>query len=183
MSLLSAKKLKFAFEKFKPLSNSILRSFTFPLAMKSFKSHLNELSQKGLQTAIIDLDKRLDKHSNAGRVMNPKGVSAPEFKQILKKGLDIKGDVKIFINITNDTELQRQGLNLVLNKTITLKEALCGFSFDLKYITGKIYKINNATDVKIITRETLNSSLKKKGKLLFALFCFCTFFIFKCTFN
>ena len=38
MSLLSAKKLKFAFEKFKPLSNSILRSFTFPLAMKSFKS-------------------------------------------------------------------------------------------------------------------------------------------------
>ena len=36
---------------------------------------------------------------------------------------------------------------------------------------------------KIITNETLNSSLKKKGKLLFALFCFRTFFICKCTFN
>ena len=45
---------------------------------------------------------------------------------------------KLFINITNDTELQRQGLNLILNKTITLKEALCGFYLDLKYITGKI---------------------------------------------
>ena len=45
------------------------------------------------------------------------------------------------------TKLQRQGLNLILNKTISLKEALCGFSFDLKYITGKLYKINNSTDV------------------------------------
>ena len=43
--------------------------------------------------------------------------------------------------------------------------------------------INNAADIKIIINETLNSSLKKKGKLLFALFDFCTFFIFKCTFN
>jgi len=43
--------------------------------------------------------------------------------------------------------------------------------------------INNATDIKIIIKETLNSSLKKKGKPLYALFCFCTFFICKCTFN
>ena len=28
-------------------------------------------------------------------------------------------------------------------KTITVKEALCGFTFDLKYITGKVYTINN----------------------------------------
>ena len=63
--------------------------------MKSFKSHMSEMSQKDLQAAIIKLDKRLDKHSNTGRVMNPQGVSAPEFKQILKKGLDIEGDVKV----------------------------------------------------------------------------------------
>ena len=30
--------------------------------------------------------------------------------------------------------------------------------------------INNAIDIKIITRETLNSSLTKKGKQKFALF-------------
>ena len=41
--------------------------------------------------------------------------------------------------------------------------------------------ISNIVEINIITKETLNSSLKKKGKLLFALFCFCTFFIFKCT--
>ena len=39
--------------------------------------------------------------------------------------------------------------------------------------------ISNIVETKIITNETLNSSLKKKGKLLFALFCFRTLFISK----
>ena len=55
--------------------------------------------------------------------------------------------------------------------------------FEAAYASLKKCVINKATDVNIITKETLNSSLKKKGKLLFALFCFCTFFICKCTFN
>ena len=48
-----------------------------------------------------------------------------------------------FIKINNNTEFQRNGLDLIYNKTITLKESLCGFSFDLKYINGKKYTINN----------------------------------------
>jgi DnaJ-class molecular chaperone len=54
-----------------------------------------------------------------------------------------KGDVKIFIKIENDTLFQRKGLDLYMDKKISLKEALCGFSFDLKYINGKVYTINN----------------------------------------
>ena len=54
-----------------------------------------------------------------------------------------KGDVKIFIKIENDTMFQRKGLDLYMDKKISLKEALCGFSFDLKYINGKVYTINN----------------------------------------
>ena len=30
-----------------------------------------------------------------------------------------------------------------MEKTIVVKEALCGFSFELKYITGKTYTITN----------------------------------------
>ena len=54
-----------------------------------------------------------------------------------------KGDIKIFIAINNDSCFARRGLDLIVEKNITLKESLCGFSFDLKYINGKIYTINN----------------------------------------
>ena len=54
-----------------------------------------------------------------------------------------KGDIKIFIKIENDSIFQRKGLDLIMEKNISLKESLCGFSFDLKYINGKIYTINN----------------------------------------
>lgn len=77
----------------------------------------------------------------------PKGVDNNELIILRDKGHiindSIKGDIKIFINVKNDTEFIRTGLDLVLNKTISLKEALCGFSFDMKYLDGKIFKINN----------------------------------------
>jgi DnaJ-class molecular chaperone len=53
------------------------------------------------------------------------------------------GDVKIFIVVKNETNYVRKGLDLHYNKVITLKESLCGFSFDLQHISGEIYKINN----------------------------------------
>ena len=77
----------------------------------------------------------------------PKGVDNNELIILRDKGNiindSIKGDIKIFISVKNDTEFIRTGLDLVLNKTITLKEALCGFSFDMKYLDGRNFKINN----------------------------------------
>jgi len=32
---------------------------------------------------------------------------------------------------------------LIIEKTIQLKESLCGFSFEIKYINGKTYTLNN----------------------------------------
>jgi DnaJ-class molecular chaperone len=55
----------------------------------------------------------------------------------------IKGDIKISIKINNNTQLIREGLNLFYNKTITFKESLCGFTFDLPYFNGKSFKVNN----------------------------------------
>jgi DnaJ-class molecular chaperone len=79
----------------------------------------------------------------------PRGVDENELIILTGKGNVLSqnniGDVKVFIKIINDTGFIRSGLDLSLNKTITLKEALCGFSFDLKYIDGRIFKINNGT--------------------------------------
>ena len=59
---------------------------------------------------------------------------------------------KIFINVTNDTDFVRDGLNLIYKKKITLKEALVGFKFDIKHVSGKTYCINN-NNGKIITPQ------------------------------
>ena len=77
----------------------------------------------------------------------PKGIDDKEIIILKEKGNIInescKGDVKIFIKIDNTSDFKRNGLDLILEKDITLKEALCGFSFELKYINGKTYTINN----------------------------------------
>ena len=54
-----------------------------------------------------------------------------------------RGDIKVFIKIQNDTDFERNGLDLILNKTISLKDALCGFVFDMNYLDGRTFKINN----------------------------------------
>lgn len=76
-----------------------------------------------------------------------KGVDDNEIIILKEKGNIVneqcKGDVKIFVKIENTSDFKRMGLDLILDKKITLKEALCGFSFDFKYINGKIYTINN----------------------------------------
>ena len=79
----------------------------------------------------------------------PKGVDDNEIIILRGKGNSLSqnnaGDVKVFIKIINDTGFIRHGLDLILNKNITLKEALCGFSFDLNYIDGRIFKITNGS--------------------------------------
>lgn len=77
----------------------------------------------------------------------PKGIDENEIIIEREKGNiaseSCKGDVKLHVKIINNTSIKRAGLDLIVEKKITLKEALCGFSFDLKYINGKIYTINN----------------------------------------
>ena len=77
----------------------------------------------------------------------PKGIDENEIIVVREKGNmlsdDNKGDIKIFIKIINNSGLIREGLNLIYNKTLSLKESLCGFNFDLPYLNGKTFKINN----------------------------------------
>ena len=77
----------------------------------------------------------------------PKGIDDNEIIILKERGNVIqsksKGDIKCFIKIKNNTDFQRNGLNLVYNKKITLKESLCGFSFVINHIDGKTYTINN----------------------------------------
>ena len=77
----------------------------------------------------------------------PQGIDNGEIIIVSDKGNVVsdtcKGDIKLFIKIDNNTQFKRRGLDLILDKKITLKEALCGFSFEIKYLTGKSYAITN----------------------------------------
>ena len=80
----------------------------------------------------------------------PKGIADGEIIVLQDKGNVIningqvlKGEVKIFVKVENKTLFKRNGLDLIYDKKITLKEALCGFTFELKHLNGKSYTINN----------------------------------------
>lgn len=76
----------------------------------------------------------------------PAGVDDHEFIILRNRGNTVsdtcKGDIKVQIAIVNKTSFKRQGLDLIYEKTITLKEALCGFSFQLDHINGSSYALN-----------------------------------------
>jgi len=58
-------------------------------------------------------------------------------------GPNVVGDILVTIHINNTTPFKRNGLDLIYNTKITLKEALCGFKIDILHINGKRYSMNN----------------------------------------
>jgi len=94
----------------------------------------------------------------------PEGIDSGEIIFLENKGHCIAnhicGDIKITIVVTNNFDMQRKGLDLIYEKNLTLKDALCGFSFNIKHIDGKNYTIN--TKNKIITAN-YNQVLPKMG--------------------
>lgn len=86
----------------------------------------------------------------------PSGIDNQEIIILKDKGNimneNATGDIKIFVTVKNDTDFVRDGLNLIYKKKISLKEALIGFNFDVKHLSGKTYCINN-NNGKIITPQ------------------------------
>lgn len=54
-----------------------------------------------------------------------------------------KGDIKVHVKIEPSTLYERRGLDIYYKKEISLLESLCGFTYDLQYVNGKSYTINN----------------------------------------
>jgi DnaJ-class molecular chaperone len=78
----------------------------------------------------------------------PQGIDDNEMIILRDRGNIIsdqcKGDIKVNILVQNNTYFKRSGLDLILDKTISLKDALCGFTFEINYLNGKNYTLNNS---------------------------------------
>ena len=85
----------------------------------------------------------------------PPGIDDNEMILIREMGnsinQSIKGDVKICISISNNSAFTRHGLDLLYKKKITLKEALCGFEFDLPHISKKTLSFKNKLNHAIVS--------------------------------
>ena len=94
---------------------------------------------------VVNNEKRMEKEKVYVKIN--KGIDSGEIIIIEGKGNvlneRLKGDIKLFINVENNTNIKRDGLDLKIKKEITLKEALTGFKFDIKHVNGKTYIINN----------------------------------------
>jgi DnaJ-class molecular chaperone len=77
----------------------------------------------------------------------PKGIDDGELIVLREKGNvihdSVKGDIKIFIKVDPHPNFQRNGLDLLANQKISLKDALCGFNLEFKHLSGKVYTLNN----------------------------------------
>ena len=63
---------------------------------------------------------------------------------------ELKGDVKLIVTIETSPVFERSGMDLVFKKQLTLKESLCGFSFEIVHPNGKQLILNNMTNRTII---------------------------------
>jgi DnaJ-class molecular chaperone len=111
-------------------------------------------------TITVEIEKQVTKAM--GRIVQietinlqiPQGIEENEVMILREHGHvlneDVKGDLKITFEITNGTIFKRHGTDLIYNKELTLKESLCGFSFEISHINGKVLNMNNLSNSAII---------------------------------
>ena len=86
----------------------------------------------------------------------PQGINEGETIIIQEKGNIIngkKGEIHIIITVAKHESFRRDNLDLIYNKTIPLREALCGFHVEILHLSGKKFAINNATNPSVIYPE------------------------------
>ena len=83
----------------------------------------NNVQRKEIETLYLNIPQGID--SNEQMIIQEKG-------HILN---GIKGEIKISFQIENNTDFKRNGIDLFYSKKISLKESLCGFSFEIIHVS------------------------------------------------
>lgn len=114
----------------------------------------------------IDVDNVKTMEKENIYVKFPKGIDNNEMILLREKGHTFnstqQGDVKVIFNVKNETPFVRNGVDLIYNKTISLKEALTGLEMNIDHINGKKYKVDTVSNFCIINNNS-NTSLPNLG--------------------
>lgn len=105
----------------------------------------------------------LDKHTEY--VTIPVGTESGEVIILSNRGNEgaegCRGDVKVTFTVEEHTIFKRNRLDIIMEKKITLKEALCGFVFEIEHLNGKKFAFNSS--VGNIIRDGLIKTIPKLG--------------------
>ena len=78
----------------------------------------------------------------------PKGAETGEVILLSNRGNENanggRGDVKVTIIVEEHELFKRTGLDILIEKKISLKDALCGFVFDIEHVNGKKFSFNSS---------------------------------------
>lgn len=94
-----------------------------------------------------EFDTSIRKESEKIYLTIPAGVDDNEIITVIGKGnvyMNSKSDVKVQIKVKSHCDFQRDGLNLVIKKTISFKESICGMTFDINHINGKQLRFSSS---------------------------------------
>ncbi len=115
---------------------------------ESYNASSKEIS---INRNILNMDNNEKK--NEKEIINitiPKGVDNNEIITLSNKGHkyihnsnEIYSNLKITFLLVKHPKFTREGLNLIYQHSITLKDALCGFVINIEHLNGKAYTINN----------------------------------------
>jgi len=114
------------------------QGYSFPLEIERWVIQ-NNIKVNEIETMYVSIPQGADE--NELIIMRERGHVVND---------NCKGDIKVCIQIENTTQYRRNGLDILFKKTISLKEALCGFSFELLHLNGKHLCLNNNTHKTII---------------------------------
>jgi len=84
----------------------------------------------------------------------PRGIDDGETIVIGDRGNNInnqvRGELRITVRVKNTSEFVRRGMDIHLTRKISLKDALCGFTFEFDHFNGKRICMNNNTGTSVI---------------------------------
>ena len=133
--------------------------------------------QISLEQAFSGVGMALELEKEGGKetvfINIPKGIDTNERIVLPEKGNvshNMRGDIHLHIEIDNHALFTRKQNDLYCKKTITLKEALCGFMIEIPHLNGKMLRLNNQTNLSVIKpgyqKEIGGYGMTENGKLI-----------------
>lgn len=111
---------------------------TIPVTIERWNIH-NQIRSIESETIQVTIPKGIDENMT---------MTMQDMGNQMENG--VRGELKLNIKITNSTQFRRQGMDLIYLKKISLKEALCGFSFEIVHLNGKTLCLNNNNNPTVV---------------------------------